>query len=104
KFSAYRTPWIASTGIVVFLSNFSVLLSVLISLWKPAFFVDTFWVLGGKMLIDVLLLSLAVPFYREPRLLLLALVGEIFYPFLAMISALARFSGSFSWKGRKWKT
>jgi biofilm PGA synthesis N-glycosyltransferase PgaC len=104
KFSAYRTPWISGTGILVFLSTVLPLLLGLISLCNPAFLTCFLWALSIKTFVDVLLLSLAVPFYREPRLLLFAITGEIVYPFLTLISTLAGFSGYFSWKGRKWKT
>jgi poly-beta-1,6-N-acetyl-D-glucosamine synthase len=50
-------------------------------------------------LANFLLLALAAISLWEP-----AASGEVFYPFLALISTLARLSGSFSWKGRKLKT
>jgi hypothetical protein len=75
-----------------------------ICLWKPGVFPVLLSAFCGKMLIDLLLLSLAVPFFREPRLLLLAPAGGLFYPFLSSVSALAGLAGSFNWKGRKWKT
>jgi cellulose synthase/poly-beta-1,6-N-acetylglucosamine synthase-like glycosyltransferase len=102
KFSAYKTGLAGGVGILVFLANFMLPALAVISLWDPAIFRVFLSALAGKMLIDLLLLSLAVPFFREPRLLLLAPSGEVFYPFLALISTLARLSGSFSWKGRKW--
>jgi hypothetical protein len=91
-------------GVLVLLANSMLLVLAVISLWDPAIFRVFLSALVGKMLIDLLLLSLAVPFFREPRLLLLAPSGEVFYPFLALFSTIARLSGSFSWKGRKWKT
>ncbi len=104
KFSTYKTIWITGTGIVVFLSNFSIVFLGLISLWKHEFSEPFIWAFGLKMLIDLLLLSLAVPFFQEPRLLLFSILEELFYPFLAIIAATARLFGSFSWKGRDWKT
>lgn len=102
KFSAYKTGLTGLAGILVFLANFILLALAALSLWEPAVFRVFLSALCGKMLIDLLLLSLAVPFFREPRLLLLAPTGEVFYPFLALISTFARLTGSFSWKGRKW--
>ena len=104
KFSAYRSFPVIGTGICVFLANLMLPVLGLISLWKPSFFEVFIYAFSGKMFIDLLLLSLAVPFYREPRLLLLAPLGEVYYPFQAIVSAAARLSGSFSWKGRNWKT
>lgn len=102
KFSAYKTGLTGLLGILVFLANFTLVALAAISLWEPGIFRVFLSALCGKMLIDLLLLSLAVPFFREPRLLLLAPSGEVFYPFLALIATLARLTGSFSWKGRKW--
>lgn len=102
KFSAYKTGLTGLVGILVFLANFMLPALAVISLCDPAIFRVFLSALVGKMLIDLLLLSLAVPFFREPRLLLLAPSGEVFYPFLALFSTLARLSGSFNWKGRKW--
>jgi biofilm PGA synthesis N-glycosyltransferase PgaC len=102
KFSAYRSGLTGIMGILVFLANFMLLALGLVSLWDEAIFRVFLSALTGKMLIDLLLLSLAVPFFREPRLLLLSPSGEVFYPFLALFSTLARLTGTFSWKGRKW--
>lgn len=104
KFSTYKTVWITGTGILVFLVNIFIVFLGLISLWKLGFVEYFILAFGLKMLIDLLLLSLAVPFFREPRLYLLALLEELFYPFLAIFVAIARLSGSFHWKGRNWKT
>lgn len=104
KFSSYRSLPVIGTGICVFLANFMLPVLGFISLWKPYCLEVFIYAFCGKMLIDLLLLSLAVPFYREPRLLLLAPLGEVYYPFQAIISAAARLTGSFSWKGRNWKT
>lgn len=104
KFSAYRSIPITATGILVFLANFAMIFLGFISLCNSDFLGVFIYAISGKMLIDLLLLSLAVPFFGEPRLLLLAPLGEVYYPFQAIISAGARLSGKFSWKGRNWKT
>jgi hypothetical protein len=75
----------------------------LLSLYNTEYLTLFFLTFAGKMLVDVLLLSLAVPFYREPRLLLFAFFGEIVYPFLSIISVVAVFFGTFNWKGRTYK-
>ncbi|MEO5642955.1 MAG: glycosyltransferase [Bacteroidia bacterium] len=102
KFSAYRSGVTGIVGVLVFLANFMLPLLALISLWSGPVFGVFLTALAGKMLVDLLLLSLAVPFFREPRLLLLAPSGEVFYSILALITTCARCTGSFSWKGRKW--
>jgi hypothetical protein len=91
-------------GILVFLANFLLPLLAVVSLWDSSIFQVLLSALAGKMLVDLLLLSLTVPFFREPRLLLLVPSGEVFYSLLTLILTFARLSGSFSWKGRKWKT
>lgn len=104
KFSTFKNVWITGTGMVVFLANFFVVFLGLFSIGNHLFVEPFIWTFCLKMLIDLLLLSLAVPFFREPHLLLFALLEEIFYPFLVLVSAIAKLSGSFSWKGRNWKT
>lgn len=104
KISAYKSGLTGITGVLVFLANFMLPLLAVISIWNGPVFQVFLTMLAGKMLVDLLLLSLAVLFFREPRLLLLAPSGEVFYSFLALISTFAKFSGSFSWKGRKYKT
>lgn len=104
KISAYKSGLTGIAGALVFLANFMLPLLAVISIWNVPVFQVFLTMLAGKMLIDLLLLSLAVLFFREPRLLLLAPSGEVFYSFLALISTFAKFSGSFSWKGRKYKT
>lgn len=104
KFSAYKSSFISLTGIVVFLMNVTVLLSALGFVFQNQLLNAFILALGGKMFVDLLLLSLAVPFFREPRLLFLAPIGEIFYPVLAISSVIVRLSNTYSWKGRKWKT
>ncbi len=104
KFSAYRSGMIGATGIVVFLAN---LLLLAAGTGFIAGIVPGDMALGivaGKFGVDLLLLSLAVPFFREPQVLLAAVPGEFVYPVLAFCSALAGSSGGYSWKGRKWKT
>jgi poly-beta-1,6-N-acetyl-D-glucosamine synthase len=104
KFSAYRSGMIAVTGIAVFLAN---LLWLVAGAGFIAGFVPGEVALGlvaGKFGVDLLLLSLAVPFFREPQVLLAAVPGEFVYPVLALCSAVAGSSGEYSWKGRKWKT
>jgi biofilm PGA synthesis N-glycosyltransferase PgaC len=104
KFSAYKSFYISITGIIVFLMNTIALLSGIVFIFENQMLNGFILALGGKMFVDLLLLSLAVPFFREPRLLLLAPIAEIFYPLLAICSVMVRFSNSYSWKGRKWKT
>ncbi len=102
KFAAYRSGITGIVGMLVFVANFMLPVLAVISIWDPLVLRVFLSALTGKMLVDLLLLSLAVPFFREPRLLLLAPTGEVFYAFLALFSTVARCSGSFSWKGRKW--
>ncbi|MDQ3108653.1 MAG: glycosyltransferase [Bacteroidota bacterium] len=102
KFSAYSSGLTGMLGMLVFLANFLLPFLAVISLCDSSIFPVLLSALTAKMLIDLLLLSLAVPFFREPRLLLLAPSGEVFYSLLALVSTFARLSGSFSWKGRKW--
>jgi cellulose synthase/poly-beta-1,6-N-acetylglucosamine synthase-like glycosyltransferase len=104
KFSVYKSSFTGVAGMTVFTANFMLLVMAVICLWQPAVFPVLLSAFCGKMLIDLLLLSLAVPFFGEPRLLLLAPAGGLFYPILSSVSALAGLTRSFSWKGRKWKT
>lgn len=103
KISAYGNSWISGLGILVFLCNCMPLFFALLSFYNSEYLTLFFLTFAGKMLVDVLLLSLAVPFYREPRLLLFAFFGEIVYPFLSIISVVAVFFGTFNWKGRTYK-
>jgi cellulose synthase/poly-beta-1,6-N-acetylglucosamine synthase-like glycosyltransferase len=102
KFSAYSGGFTGMLGIVVFLATILLPLLAVVSLWDSSIIQVLLSAVAGKMLIDLLLLSLAVPFFREPRLLLLVPSGEVFYSLLTLILTFARLSGSFSWKGRKW--
>ncbi len=103
KFAAYATRLAGLVGILVFMANFIMPLLALFSIWDPLVLRVLFSAFLLKMLIDVLLLSLTVPFFREPRLLMLAPTGEVFHTLLSLVVTLARWSGSFTWKGRKWK-
>lgn len=102
KFSAYRNSATGIIGILVFLAGLLPIILTVFSIVYPILLPVLISALIWKTLIDLLLLSLAVPFFREPRLLLLAPVAEIFYSFLAVFSTIAGLSGTYSWKGRKW--
>ena len=103
KFSGYKSFVISFVGILVFLCNAAIFSLGALSIFENSLLMAFIFALVGKMVVDLLLLSLSVPFFREPRLLLLAPIGEIFYPLLAVFSVIARGTGSYKWKGREWK-
>ncbi|HTL83360.1 MAG TPA: glycosyltransferase, partial [Bacteroidia bacterium] len=70
------------TGIVVFLANLAVPFLVAEMLMEKELFSIGGIALFSKISVDVLLLSLSVPFYREPAVLLTLPVSEIVYPFI----------------------
>jgi hypothetical protein len=53
-----------------------------------------------KSFIELLLLSLAVPFFKRPVLLLFYPLAVIVYPAVAVASFIKALSGSTTWKGR----
>lgn len=102
KYKSYRTGRAGLYGLLVFLANLLPPGGLVAGLsgagWN--FFLLAF---SGKTIVDLLLLSLAVPFFREPRLLLLVLPGAVFYPLLALTAAVKSLSGKIHWKGRDWE-
>lgn len=103
KSGAYGGSAAGMYGLIVLLANALVPLGFVFSLCCN----DGFFLFGaalfGKAAVDLLLLSLAVLFFREPLLLLLVLPGELIYPLLAVASSLKAFSGTIFWKDRLWK-
>lgn len=109
-----RARWLSKTGSyrsIALLSYSLILLSANLFPWitgiafiaEKTFFPAFLIAAAGKSLVDLLLLSLAVPFFREPRLLLFAPMGTIFYPILVIASTLRAFAGKIQWKGRDWE-
>lgn len=103
KTGSYRSPLLLLSSFILLAANLMPWLTgILFCTDKsvlPAFILSA----AGKSLVDLLLLSLAVPFFREPRLLLFAPTGTIFYPVLVIASTIRAFSGKIRWKGRDWE-
>ncbi|HEU4718259.1 MAG TPA: glycosyltransferase [Bacteroidia bacterium] len=103
KTGKYRRPLLTITALLVFLMNASPLLLTLLSLVERdllvAAVVTWFW----KASVDLLLLSLAVPFFKERSLAASAVAGTFIYPFIGIMIVPGIMRRSFTWKGRKWK-
>jgi cellulose synthase/poly-beta-1,6-N-acetylglucosamine synthase-like glycosyltransferase len=101
KFSAYGKGPVAMMAIVVFLANFLPMSCLVLGL-TGGFWSYLIAAFCGKTLVDLLLLSLAVPFFREPRLLLYTAFASVFYPLLVISAVVRSLTGKIEWKGRKW--
>lgn len=103
KTGTYRSAALLLYSLVLLLANLLPLLTGLACLFRPdqlpAFLTAT----AGKMLVDLLLLSLAVPFFREPVAVLLSPLGTLLYPWLVIASVVKSFTGSIRWKSRVWE-
>lgn len=102
KYKSYRTGRAGLYGLLVLLVNLLPVAGLAAGLLGAGW---NFLLLAfsGKTIVDLLLLSLAVPFFREPRLLFLVLPGAVFYPLLALSAAVKSFSVKIHWKGRDWE-
>lgn len=103
KTGSYRSPLLLLSSFILLSANLLPWLTGLLSILHHSFFPAFILSAAGKSLVDLLLLSLAVPFFREPRLLLFAPAGTIFYPVLVTASTIRAFSGKIRWKGRDWE-
>ena len=103
KSGAYGGGAAGIYGLIVLLANALVPLSLVFSLCSNDGFLLVGTALFGKAAVDLLLLSLAVLFFREPLLLLLVVPGELIYPLLAVAASVQAFSGNIFWKDRSWK-
>jgi poly-beta-1,6-N-acetyl-D-glucosamine synthase len=100
KAGGYRSFFLWLYSLIMLFANIGFILAFLVLPFFPALVLP--WLLG-KALIDVLLLSLAFPFFREPWLFFVAVPGAFFYPVFAMMAVIRSRCRKLEWKGRKWK-
>ncbi len=97
----YSDKDIISTGINVFILNFLILLSLVISLFNIFYFLSFIILFTAKSIADYSLLSRVSLFFNKKYLLRLFLPVQIIYPFYVVTIGFLSFFVKYSWKGRK---
>lgn len=102
KAKFYKNTWLIAIGFIVFLTNLSLVLSLIL-----AFRFDSFqyfwWLWLFKISVDFYLLYTGNHFFKTNLCLRDYLVMLLVYPFTSVYFAALSFSGKFSWKGRDYK-
>jgi poly-beta-1,6-N-acetyl-D-glucosamine synthase len=102
KIGSHQNTFSKILGIIVFLTNCSLLLLLLLTALKlmfVEFFIVTFIV---KCIIDFLFLFLIARSFKEKRLLWLIIITELFNMFIIPIVTIASLFKGYTWKGREY--
>ncbi|MBU2949966.1 glycosyltransferase [Tamlana agarivorans] len=103
KTTAYKNGFGKLTGFLVFLMNFMVVLSLILSLLNLFNFRIFGYILTIKCSIDFYLIFKTARFLNQKYALKSYLTGFIIYPFFSVYIALVSIMSDYSWKGRTFK-
>ena len=87
KLSAYKDRHFGTTGLIVFLSSFSIVLLFLISPFKPLFLSVLFLVYLLKWIVAFSFFQACRTFYSLKHVIVKSLIFSIIYPFYVVIAA-----------------
>lgn len=99
KATHFKNPFAKGIGMVVFLANFLVVISFVMSYFNLNFL----WFLFPKAVIDTILIYKTVHLYQEKLKPISYLKTVIFHSFFTTFIAISSMFGSFKWKGRNFK-
>lgn len=100
KTFSYTEEYVTAAAVIIFLSNFFILLSAAVSILKSTF-VPIAIVLLVKCLVDFMLLNSVSTFFGKKKLLIWFLISALIYPLYVFLTGSIAPLTNFSWKGRK---
>ncbi|MBU3822002.1 glycosyltransferase [Flavobacteriaceae bacterium XHP0103] len=103
KTSNYKNAFGKLTGLIVFLMNAFVVLSILFCLFNLFSFKSLLYILVLKLYVDFLLLYKTASFFNSKHVLKSYLLGFLVYPFFSVFIALTSVFKSYTWKDRTFK-
>jgi len=96
----YRDFATILTGSIVYFFNLMILLTMIMAIVNPGFFVVCMLMFSAKCLIDFLFLFLVTSFFGKRKLLLLLLPEQLLYVFYVNFIVLSSLGSKYQWKGR----
>jgi len=97
----YRSAFIILPALIVLGFNLALFLLLLLSFFIPFVGLIFFLFLGLKLLIDMPLLSATATFFKQRKLLVLAIPLAFFYPVYIVVSGIGGLFFKVKWKGRR---
>lgn len=103
KVSKYKQPHVVITGIIVFLANFSVVLSGALAFIYPAWVIFFFKIFFCKTATDFVFLFAAAKHFKKQKLMWYFIPACLFEAVYTSLITLITLPRSFEWKGRRVK-
>ena len=103
KTSSVNTTFTKLLGIIVFLINFLLVLTVFMVLAKSVLWQHLLFLFMVKLVLDLFLLLKAFLLFKQPSNVPLYLLSSICYPFFSMFVVMLSFNKGYHWKNRKFK-
>lgn len=103
KTSYYKSFFAKLVGIVVFLMNFSLLITLLLSLLQVINYGIILLVFIVKICLDFILIYQSAVIFNRKKALIHYWWSSIFYPFFSSFVAIKTLFSNYSWKGRIFK-
>ena len=102
KTSSYESSFGKILALIVFAGNFSIVLSLFLTLFSMFSFWNWYLLFAIKIFVDFTILYQTGKFLR-PKTVKFFLLINLFYPFFSTAVALYSLSGKYEWKGRRFK-
>lgn len=103
KTTAYKSYFAKLIGFVVLLTNFLVVMTMILSFFTPYYWPFTVTILLVKIVLDYILLKKVYRLFNQQLLLFYYFICSLFYPFFSMFVAIVSQQTTFAWKGRRFK-
>ncbi|MGB8375427.1 MAG: glycosyltransferase [Salegentibacter sp.] len=104
KTPAYTSLFAKTAGMVVFLTNFSLVFGLVLALFRPLMLLPLMLLFFVKFNLDFILIFSAAKFFRREEVMRSYFWSSFVYPFFStFIAVLSLFKG-FDWKGRHFKS
>ena len=102
KSSLYTDYEILGTGFIVACASFSLMLALLLCLFGAASWTNLLWLFIAKLAADMIFIYSFLGFIKSKKLLWLAPILEILYPFYIFYTMVSSCVGMYIWKERKY--
>ncbi len=103
KTARQKSSFSKPLGMLVFLTNFLILVGLIYCIIRPAFSSYFLGFLAAKVLIDFYVIKMSNTFYKTEINIVAFLLSAFSYPIVTVIVVLGSLRGTYSWKGRKFE-
>ena len=104
KTPAYTSLFAKTAGMVVFLTNFSLVFGLILALFRPLMLQPLLLLFFVKFNLDFILIFSAAKFFRREEIMRSYFWSSFVYPFFSTFIALRSLFKGFDWKGRQFRS